>query len=191
MKKALILFGSPRTNGNCQVLVNNFIKYFKGEIEIIYLFPHLNNGRVIKSCNDCRACQTTKGCIIKDDFSKLLIDDYDILVIASPIYMSNLPPYFWNIISRFNFTFNNRVHLSYNITFKPKKGVLLLVGGGGACKKLMGNSNEENAVKQAEYIFNKLNIIEYSSVFSLNTDKTPTVDDKRAIDEVIKLASSL
>ena len=83
--------------------------------------------------------------------------DYDVVLIASPIYMSNLPAPMLALVSRFNFMYNNKVHLKKQTAFCDKKAVLILVGGGGACKMLMGENNQDNAIKQAQYIFKKIN----------------------------------
>ncbi len=82
MKKALIISGSPRLNGDTASMIEYFKKNFKGETEILQTYPHLNP-KAPKACTDCRGCTKLKGCIIKDDFSKLIVDDYDFLVIAS------------------------------------------------------------------------------------------------------------
>ena len=125
------------------------------------------------------------GCVLSDDFAKIISDDYDVLVIASPIYMSNMPPPFWNIISRFNFTFSNRIYLKQSKTFKEKEGVLILTGGGSECKKLMGKTNEDEAIKQANYVFAKLNARPNHIYLSLQTDTIPASQDEE-IKEKIK-----
>ena len=185
MKKALIIFTSPHKSGNTAALVDVFKENFSGEIEQINLFPHLGG---ISPCIDCGGCKRKEGCVINDGFSKIVRDDYDVLVIASPIYMSNMPPPFWNLVSRFNFTFGNKVYLKQSKSFKEKQGVLILTGGGSECKKLMGKTNEEEAIKQANYVFSKLNAKPNNVFLSLNTDTLPANEDEN-IKEKIKLAA--
>lgn len=189
MKKALIISGSPRLNGDTASMIEYFKKNFKGETEILQTYPQLNPNAP-KACTDCRGCIKHKGCILKDDFSKFIADDYDFLVIASPLYMSNLTPPLWNIISRFNYIFNNKKHLNIKTEFKEKVGALFLAGGGGTCKILMGQSNEENAIKEAKYIFSKLNAnFEENIVCSLNTNNLPFADDENAKSKIIEIAN--
>ena len=183
MKKALIIFCSPHRQGNTASLVEVFKKHFDGGITQIDLFPHLSKG--ISPCIDCKGCKNKVGCVLSDDFAKIISDDYDVLVIASPIYMSNMPPPFWNIISRFNFTFSNRIYLKQSKTFKEKEGVLILTGGGSECKKLMGKTNEDEAIKQANYVFAKLNARPNHIYLSLQTDTIPASQDEE-IKEKIK-----
>lgn len=185
MKKALIIFVSPHKTGNTAALVNVFKENFNGEIEQINLFPNLGG---ISPCIDCGGCKKIEGCVINDDFYKITKDDYDVLVIASPIYMSNMPPPFWNLISRLNYTFVNRTHLKQSSTFKEKEGVLILTGGGSACKRLMGETNEEEAIKQTNYVFKKLNASPNYMFLSLKTNIVPAEEDEN-IKQQIEIAA--
>lgn len=153
-KKCLIINGSPKQNGNTRFLIDIFTNNLNCDIEIINVFASaINKG--ISSCIDCEACTKNKLCCINDDFKKILKDDYDIILIASPIYQSNLPGPMINLVNRFNFVYNNKKFLNYSPQFKNKKAGLILVGGGGACKFLQGNSNEDLPIKQAKYILKK------------------------------------
>ena len=185
MKKALIIFVSPHNNGNTAALVEVFKENFEGETKQINLFPPLGG---ISPCIDCGGCKRREGCVINDDFNKVISDDYDVVVIASPIYMSNMPPPFWNLISRFNFTFGNKVYLKRIKTFKEKQGVLILTGGGSGCKKLMDKTNEGEAIKQANYVFSKLNARPIYQFLSLKTDTIPAKEDEK-LKEQIKYAA--
>lgn len=54
----------------------------------------------------------------------------------------------------------------------------------------MGQSNEENAVKEAKYIFSKLNAnFEENIVCSLNTNNLPFADDETAKSKIIEIAN--
>jgi len=86
--KVIALMGSPRKNGNCDILtgrVADGIKSMGGEVEICRL--HQMN---IKPCDGCDICRDDIGtdCIIDDDMQKLYpkLREADALVIASPIY---------------------------------------------------------------------------------------------------------
>ncbi len=191
--KALILMGSPHKNGDTAVLVEDFMKNFKGDSKIIYLYSHLQE-KGIKPCIDCGYCKKEKGCIIPDDFKELLADDYDVLVIASPIYMSNLTPPLWSVISRFNYVFNNKQNLSSTITFKEKIGVVLLVAGGSSCKMLMQNTNDYLPLQGCKYIFGKVNAKfdeDNHYILSNNTEEIHTEDNIVVREKVKILANKL
>lgn len=86
-KKILVLTGSPRKNGNSDMLADAFIE---GASEMGHEVVKYDAGR--KKINGCIACQKcfSKGtaCVFKDDFNELalLIEDADTLVITTPLY---------------------------------------------------------------------------------------------------------
>ena len=178
-KKCLIINGSPKINGNTYYLINEFIKNYQHNVDVINAF-NIGNKKGISSCVDCGGCLKNRLCVLNDDFKKITQDDYDLILIASPIYQSNLPGPMLNIVNRFNFLYNNKVGLGFSHQFKKKQAVLILVGGGGACKFLQGKSNEELAIKQSQYIFNKLNaeLKEEDVILCLNTNQISISDNK-------------
>ena len=88
--------------------------------------------------------------------------------------------YFHNIINRFNFLYNNKQGLDISHNFKNKLAALILVGGGGACKFLQGTNNEDLAIKQCKYIFNKINaeLKSENVILCLNTNQIKTRDNE-------------
>lgn len=186
--KALILFGSPRANGNCASLVKTFVDNFDGEVDFAYAFAgHGKSG--ISGCINCMSCKEN-DCVLHDDFDKLIKDDYQILVIASPIYYSNLPGPMMNVISRFNYLYNSKKKASART---KKQGLLILTGGGTPFAPFMGSSNEENSIKQAKYIFRSVNatLNDDDMVLSLNTDVVSAKADTMAQDKIRRLAKRL
>ncbi len=184
--KALIIFGSPRKTGDTANLLKTFLNNFEGEVDFVNAFPNASNNGV-SACINCVACKHA-DCVIKDDFFKILKDDYDILVVASPIYMSNLPGPMLNVISRFNYFFHSGKKLT-----KQKLGVLILTGGGHGAKRMQGKTNEDLAIRQAEFIFAKTNasFYEENMVLSLNTDKTPAKYDYLAQQKIKQIVQNL
>jgi multimeric flavodoxin WrbA len=87
--KAVVVCGSPRRNGNTQMLLEAACQTLNArgvETELILL-----SGKEVKPCIGCGKCRETKDltCAIKDDdfhpiFRKIL--DADAFVIGSPVY---------------------------------------------------------------------------------------------------------
>ena len=95
--KILALIGSPRKNGNCDILVNKLVEKIDGEKEVLFL-----NDLDLKYCNACQACQ--KGDCIKDDDVRDIvakIEDTDLLIFSSPIYFGQMSAQAKTIIDRF------------------------------------------------------------------------------------------
>ena len=191
-KKCLIVNGSPKTNGNTYYLINEFIKNYKYTIEVINAFD-IGNKKGVSSCIDCGGCLKQEFCVLDDDFKKITQDDYDLILIASPIYQSNLPGPMFNIVNRFNFLFNNKQGLEISHKFKNKQAALILVGGGGACKFLQGTSNEDLAIKQSKYIFNKINaeLKSENIILCLNTNQTQIRDNEEIKSKIKEMADRL
>lgn len=86
--KAVILFGSPRRDGNTRQLVNAFTETLRGrgdDVRVLYL-----NEMNIRACQGCLSCSAEGICRINDDMKDVrkFILDSEILVYASPIYWS-------------------------------------------------------------------------------------------------------
>ncbi|MDO4943016.1 MAG: flavodoxin family protein [Lachnospiraceae bacterium] len=85
--KITILNGSPRLNGNTEIMVDEFMKGAKAsghEVDKINLA-----GKKIAGCLGCQYCFAHGGkCVQNDDMAAVLesLDQADLVVFASPIY---------------------------------------------------------------------------------------------------------
>lgn len=99
MKKVLILSGSPRKNGNSDILCNEFAKGAKevgNDVEIIRVAE-----KNIGYCRACYACKSGK-CVINDDMAEILqkMIDADVIVLASPVYFYSIDAQLKALIDR-------------------------------------------------------------------------------------------
>ena len=179
--KTLILNGSPRKDGNTAVLIKELKTHLNGDV--FELNPFYD---AIAPCNDCRACWKKPGCIIRDSMDKIYADDYDVLVIASPLHMSSLPGPLVNLASRLQMYYASREKLHAPIPRRKKDAVMILVGGGGG-------GGPDIAIRQIKTIFNLLwaKLNDENIVMSMNTDHVPAKDDESAMEQVRKIAQSL
>ena len=175
--KTLIINGSPRPNGDTAHLLDELKKYLSGEVTEISVYR--DN---IAPCTDCRACWNKYGCVIKDDMAKAYADDFDSVVIASPVYMSNLTGPVLNFASRFQVYFAASRILKSPVRRRPKKGALILVGG--------GDGGAEPAIASAKLIFRMMNaeFNEENMALSLKTDTVPAAEDDNALKKVREIA---
>ena len=179
--KTLIINGSPHKNGHTTVLVCEFEKVLQTETEIVRPFEHFDNIVSCKNCTGQKACKHTGECFIKDKMNLVYADDYDNVVVASPIYMSGLPGPMINVWSRLQIYYNLEL-LGRKRSLINKHGGLILTGGGyGTCNR---------AISQGKRLLQELNatINPEDMIFSLNTDETPARQDEEAIDSIKKLA---
>lgn len=99
-KKVLILSGSPRKNGNSDILCDEFAKGAKEsghEVEKIRVAE-----KNIGYCRGCYACKETGKCIIQDDMAVILqkMIDADVIVLASPVYFYSIDAQLKALIDR-------------------------------------------------------------------------------------------
>lgn len=82
----LIVLGSPRKNGNSELLANSVAEGVEkegGTVEYVRL-----NTLALRPCQGCGGCDKTGVCVIKDDMTAIYeqVDKADRLLLVSPIY---------------------------------------------------------------------------------------------------------
>lgn len=100
MKKVLILSGSPRKNGNSDLLCNEFMRGAVdsgNQVEKIRVAE-----KKIGFCLGCYACKDSGKCAIEDDMAEVLqkIIDADVIVLASPVYFYSIDAQLKAVIDR-------------------------------------------------------------------------------------------
>ena len=99
-KKVLILSGSPRKNGNSDLLCDEFMK---GATEAGHEVEKIRVAeKNIGYCMACYACKGTGICAIKDDMAEIMekIIAADVLVLASPVYFYSIDAQLKALIDR-------------------------------------------------------------------------------------------
>lgn len=99
-KKILILSGSPRKQGNSDILCDAFARGAREaghEVEKIRVAE-----KQIGFCRACYACRDTGVCAIQDDMAQVLQKtiDADVLVLASPVYFYSIDAQLKAVIDR-------------------------------------------------------------------------------------------
>ena len=85
--KIVGFMGSPRRNGNTAILLNSVLAGAEKEgAECLVYYPNELN---IRGCQGCNACKKKGHCVISDDMQNIyqIINEADVLVFSSPIYM--------------------------------------------------------------------------------------------------------
>lgn len=169
--KTLIWNGSPRKNGDTSSLIEKVIAGLSGEYKIVNAY----NDK-IHPCIDCRYCWENTGCSIKDDMQQVYsyIQECDNILIASPIYFSELTGALLNVGSRLQTFFCAEKFRHEQPIPKPKKGAVLLVGG--------GSGNVEKPYDTACTLLRLMNAKNILPIVSSHdTDRRPAVEDADAI----------
>jgi len=179
-RKTLIINGSPRVNGNTVTLLNELKKNLRGEIIELSAFRS-----DIAPCVDCRSCWKDARCAVKDEMNAIYRDDFDNVVLASPVYYMTLPGQVLSLMSRFQPQHAAMFFLDKPIVLRPKKAGLILVAG--------GKGNESGATHHIRVLFRMLNAhgFEEHTVKAANTDTVPAARDMVALEGVRSLAKWL
>lgn len=169
--KTLIINGSPRVNGDTASLIRIVTEGISGEYKI------LNAYRCdISPCMDCRYCREHPGCAIQDGMQEIYdyIQECDNILIASPIYFSELTGKLLDVGSRLQTYFCARFFRGEPPIPKPKKGAVMLVGG--------GDGRMDKAYETACTLLRHMNCQDiYETVFSHGTNTRPAVQDERVL----------
>ncbi|WP_349670579.1 flavodoxin family protein [Lacrimispora sp.] len=121
MAKIAVLIGSPRRNGNTEILANALIDGIdkqENSVEVISVI-----GKRVNGCTGCDFCYRdgSHNCIQKDDMQDIYerLAGADVIVIATPVY-------FYGVSSQLKCMID-RLHNPIRNTFRVKKLMLLAV----------------------------------------------------------------
>lgn len=99
-KKVLVLSGSPRKNGNSDMLCDAFIKGAENSGHLAEKI--LIQNKKISPCLACYGCRNTHLCVQKDDMREILekMVQADVIVLATPVYFYSLSGQLKTLIDR-------------------------------------------------------------------------------------------
>ena len=87
--KVLILNGSPKSNGNTMIAINEMVKVFDAEgveTEVVQV-----GNRDVRGCVSCGSCGRTGKCVFDDIVNEIApkLEAADGMVVASPVYYAS------------------------------------------------------------------------------------------------------
>lgn len=179
--KTVIWNGSPRKKGDTASLIQRLRELLPGEItEVQACFCD------IAPCVDCRYCWEHSGCCRKDGWQELeeTLLSCDNVVLASPIYFSELTGPLLSVLSRLQQYFCARFFRGESSPFAPKKGGILLVGG--------GDGSPRRAQETAETLLHQMNCREiFPPILCHNTNAAPALEEPGITERLQALADFL
>ncbi len=148
--KVLGILGSPRRGGNSEILLDEALRGAKSqgaEAEKAVL-----NDLRISPCQGCDKCFQTGKCVINDDMEIIYekLRTADALILASPIYFSNVTAQTKLMIDRCQ-CFWARKYLLHIPSEKKQRGIFISVGSMNA-EQFLG------AIRVVRFFFNLLDI---------------------------------
>ena len=169
--KTLILNGSPRKNGDTMSLIHLVTADIIGEYKIVNAYDC-----DISPCIDCRHCRKNAGCAINDEMQEVYsyIQECDNILIASPIYFSELTGKLLDVGSRLQMYFCTKRFRNMRPIAKMKKGAVILVGG--------GDGRIDKPFETACTLLHHMNCFDiFPAVYSHHTNMRPAIEDVKAL----------
>ncbi len=179
--KTLLVNGSPRPHGNTAELLERLAEGLPGETVLLQAYdPRFGH------CTDCRWCWQHEGCAIDDGFQAVyrLLDEVDAVVLGSPLYFSEVTGGLLNFGSRLQTYYAAKYKRDQPVTLKPKRGGLILVGGGDSTDLTKARSTARTLLKL-------MNAPLAGEAASLHTDDLPALQDAGALEQLAALAQAL
>lgn len=162
----LILFGSPHRDGYTNAALRKVLGFISESVEVHQVSAYDLN---LFPCVGCDTCAKEGQCIYnqQDDFEQLdhLIQEADIIILASPIYFNGLPSPLKTMIDRFQQYYVRRKFP----VFYQKRGLLLLT-----CGSSDSTFAAESIKTAVEFAFRCVNTKLVGSILIKNTDLSPT-----------------
>ncbi|MCL2889386.1 MAG: flavodoxin family protein [Eggerthellaceae bacterium] len=177
-KKILVVTGSPRKNGNTDVLAQAFMEGAKDAGNEVFLFDA--GKAVIKGCNNCKSCFGKGGqCQQNDDMQKIypVLHECDVLVLASPIY-------FFTISAQLK-AFIDRMYCSASKPFAITSTILLTV------QQDRDPSVADNAINTYKSIINYIGWKNLGIIVVTDVDEVGAIIGNPKLDEARALGASI
>ncbi len=158
--------GSPRVEGNSDILLTEALKAVEGAAHNVRIFKLSTMD--IKPCQNCGGCDTTGMCIINDDMQEIsrAIREADRVILSSPIFFFGLSAQSKIMIDRCQSFWCEKYLLKKTIPPGPhgRKGLLMLVGG---MKKEVGIQCSEVTAKA---FFRTISVPDHETLGFLGVD---------------------
>ena len=166
MMKVIAFLGSPRENGNTELLLREAVRGVEESCSSVQVF-NLNKMNIMP-CQNCGGCDETGVCIYEDDMTRIYeaIRNADRIILASPIFFFALSAQTKIMIDRCQAFWCEKYLLRKPIPEGPdgKKGLLLLVGG---MKKEIGVQCAEATAKA---FFRTISVPEHKTLAYIGID---------------------
>lgn len=165
--KTLVFNGSPRKNGDTASLIRALTARLSGAVNVVDAYR-----ADISPCIDCRRCWTQEGCAILDGMQEVYrdIETCDNILIASPVYFSELTGPLLSVASRLQTYFCARMFRNAPTNLQPKRGAVVLVGG--------GDGRIDRAEATARTLLHQMNCQDiHPLVSSHSTNVRPAIED--------------
>jgi multimeric flavodoxin WrbA len=134
----LLVYGSPRRNGNTDELMNKFNEGLLRNKNIVKSSIKIDKIIVknlsFSACIECRHCSINGECAVKDEmqdvYNKLI--NCDFIAISSPVFFTAVSGYLKAFIDRCQRFWVLKYELKKEVIQKERKGIFISTAGSGS-----------------------------------------------------------
>lgn len=174
----MVLNGSPKKDGDTVALLDAFLESLQGERRVLSIHD------CASPCIDCRHCWEARGCCLDDGLKDMypFFEECDNIVLASPVWFSELSGPLLNLASRFVQPYFAAGHFrSEHVKMKMKKGVVILCGG--------EPGTQGRAAETAHTILKFMRALPcVATITSMETNVLPAEEDEKALGQAREAA---
>jgi multimeric flavodoxin WrbA len=183
--KVLGIYGSPRKGGNSDQLLDKALEGARStgaEIATVYARKLKMSG-----CIECGGCDKTGTCVVKDDMQLVypLMEEADVIILASPIFFYGLTSQVKAIIDRTQAMWSKRIlekTPEERKTYDKGKGYLIAVAA------TKGKNLFDGVHMVAKYFFDALDMSYEGGLFLRGLEKRKAVfDDPETLQQAFDL----
>ena len=175
--KILVITGSPRKNGNSNILADSFIKGAEEAGHSIVRFDSAFKN--VHPCVACNKCGMNGQCVFKDDFESVRnnIVDSDAVIFVSPMYYFGISAQIKAVIDRF-YAINGQIHT-------PKKSALILTYADTSAKEA------ESIINHYETLLRYLNWSDSGKIIASGVWMEGSVNNTQYVKQAYELGRNI
>ena len=189
MKKALIVYGSPRKNGNTNMLLKKLLEGIKDSGHSIHVKKVFLRELCIFPCRECAHCEAAGTCCIEDDMQKIYpeLEEADYVILSSPMFFYHVTAQTKALIDRAQALWVKKYILKRTKNTAKKRGGWFIAVGATRGDKLF-----EGSVLTMKYFFDALGIPYAGDLFVKGVDrKGDVLDHPEALSQAYQLGREI
>lgn len=112
--KITIINGSPRKNGSTAKILRRLQAYLENKDNVTISYHNIAEYSLL-DCSGCLSCYAKGACHLKDNLENINkeVAESEVLIIGSPVYVSNVPATLKKYIDRGHFVLEQSLHRKY------------------------------------------------------------------------------
>lgn len=179
-KKVLVIHGSPRKDGNTDILLGEAVRGIRETNKYMQVEEIFLSDIQVTPCKECRACDKTGRCVIKDDMQSIYsgLTSCDYVVLGSPIFFYSVTAWAKAMIDRTQALWAKKYLVRESVSKKKKEergGWFVSVGA------TRGERLFQGAILTAKYFFDTIDVPYRGDLLVRGVDEKDEIRNHREV----------